>query len=85
MGRCTRRSCYTISTGRTRAKKEGRPFDRTIVSQLLGNFEKSPNSRITQEEFVRIWMDMESNLRAKIDKNENEIKKANLCIIENVV
>lgn len=55
------------------------------MSQLLGNFEKSPNSRITQEEFVRIWMDMESNLRAKIDKNENEIKKANLCIIENVV
>jgi hypothetical protein len=30
-------------------------------------------------------MDMESNLRGKIDKNENEIKKANLCIIENVI
>ena len=45
--------------------------------------EKSPNSRITEEEFLRLWTDMESNLRGKIEKNDNEIRKANLCIIEN--
>ena len=64
--------------------KEGKPFDRTIVSQLISSVEKSPNQMISQEDFIRTWTDMESKLREKVERNEAEIKRCQLKVTENV-
>lgn len=68
-----------------RVKKEGRPFDRTIVSQLISAVDKSPNHMISQNDFIKAWTDMESKLRDKIERNQAEIKKCQLSVTENVV
>ena len=65
-------------------QKEGKPFDRTIVSQLISSVEKSPNQMISRDDFIKTWTDMEYTLREKVERNEAEIKRCQLTVIENV-
>ena len=81
----SRKNWYTIWTWKTWINEQGRPFDRTIVSQLISSVDKSPNHMVSQDDFIKAWTDMESKLRDKIERNQAEIKKCQLSVSENVL
>lgn len=39
---------------------------------------------IGEQDFIKTWTDMETNLRDTIERNEAEIKKCQLSVSENV-
>ena len=39
---------------------------------------------ISRDDFIKTWTDMEYTLREKVERNEAEIKRCQLTVIENV-
>lgn len=54
------------------------------MSQLISAIERSANQQISEEDFTKVWIDMETGLRDKIDRNQEEIRKCQLAVTENV-
>lgn len=46
--------------------------------------ERSANQKISQEDFIKSWTDMEQKLRDKIERNHKEIRECQLAVTENV-
>lgn len=45
--------------------------------------DKDDDGMITEQEFIRCWMNSESSIREKIQRNNEEIRKANMCLEDN--
>lgn len=45
--------------------------------------DKSPDGKISEDEFIQAWINAEQSIIQKIEKNEEEIKKAQLAMEEN--
>lgn len=54
------------------------------MSQLISAIERSANQKISQEDFIKTWTDMEQKLRDKIQRNQEEIRKCQLAVTDNV-
>jgi hypothetical protein len=66
-------------------KKEGKIFDRTVATQLYSQMDKDDNGNISEQEFIRCWMNSETAIREKIQRNNEEIRKAQMCLEDNKI
>lgn len=46
--------------------------------------DKTEDGLITEDEFVRVWMNCENSIAVKIEKNKEEIKKAKMAREDNI-
>ncbi len=47
--------------------------------------DKTHDGLITEEEFVRVWLNCENSIREKMDRNNEEVRKAKMARDDNVV
>ena len=78
------KSFYTNSTIKMLFKQEGKIFDRTLATMLYTQMDKTDDGQISEEEFVRVWINCESSIGEKIEKNNEEIRKAKMARDDNM-
>lgn len=58
-------------------------MDKALVNMIYAQMDKTPDGYISEQEFIQAWMNAERSIIQKIEKNEDEIQKAQLAMEEN--
>ena len=59
-------------------------IDNTLATQIYMHMDKSADGRITEDEFIRVWIKSEGSLKDKLRSKEQEIYAGQAALSENV-